>query len=394
LSACSFTPYRAEPLEAFEITARAVAQEQESFRVSAAVPSIAEAESLFGIPLSKRGIQPVWLEIENLTDQRARFVPYSLDPAYFPPHEVAYMYRKRFSRQGWLDMEQRFFDMSISRYISPGETVSGFVFTHMARGTKAFNVDVFQTGNEPTHEIFTFFINVPDFTPDHSKIDFRAIYADGETSKLDLDSFRETVASLPCCTTNQDASDAGQPIKIFLVGSGGSLLQALLRAGWAETSYGASEVYLNSSDYYFGRSPDAIFRKGRNRTTERNEMGIWLLPYEVDGEPVWAVQMKQAIGRRFAIEEQFLGVQLDPDINDGRNYLLQDLWYSQSLRAYAWSATGRVVSREQPELDFKGRAWFSDGFKIVLWVSGDPVALTEAEFVPWDRAMEFEQPNP
>lgn len=118
-------------------------------------------------------------------------------------------------------------------------------------------------------------------------------------------------------------------------------------------------------------------------------MGLWLLPYLVDGEPVWAAQMKHAIGRRFAIEEQFLGVQLDPDINDGRNYLLQDLWYSQSLRAYAWSASGRIVPQESPELDFMGRAWFSDGFKIVLWVSGDAIALSETEFVPWDRVVGF-----
>jgi hypothetical protein len=393
LAACSAAPYRAEPLEAFELTERAVIQEQDVFRVSAAVPSIDEAERLFGIPLSKRGIQPVWLKIENLKDERARFVPYSLDPGYFPPHEVAYMYRKSFSKQGWLDMEQRFFDLSIPRYIEPYETVSGFVFTHMARGTKAFNVDVFSTGGDNQLENFTFFINVPDFVPDHSKIDFETIYGSQASRDIDLDEFREVVADLPCCTTDQAASGAGQPIMIFLVGPGRSLLQALLRAGWAETSYGSSEKYLNSSDYYYGRPPDAIFRKGRNRTTERNEMGIWLLPYFVDGEPVWAVQMKHAIGRRFAIEEQFLGVQLDPDIDDGRNYLLQDLWYSQSLRAYAWSDSGETISKETPEVDFMSRAWFSDGFKIVLWISGDAIALSETEFVEWDRVVGFDGPT-
>ena len=88
-------------------------------------------------------------------------------------------------------------------------------------------------------------------------------------------------------------------------------------------------------------------------------MGIWLAPIRVDGVPVWMVQIKHAIGRMFEIGEMFLGVKLDPDVDDGRNFLLQNLWYSQSLKAFAWSATGIEVPKEEPLLDFRNNPFFS-----------------------------------
>ena len=385
LAACAATPYRYEPLDRFEIEERAVVQKQGQIQVRASVPSDEEAKKLFGISLSNRGIQAVWLEVTNNSNVRVRLAPYSMDPDYFPPHEVAYMYRKQFSKQGWLDMEQRFFEMSMPRHLEPGETRSGVVFTNAQKGTKSFNVDVYYTDGKQDFEHFTFFIEVPGFTPDHAEVNFRGLYAEEDRKEVDIAGLRALVADMPCCTTNSDGSARGQPIVILLVAKGIDLLQALLRSGWEETSANRSPDFLSASDYFLGRPPDSIFRKGRDRGTERNEMGIWLTPVAVDGVPVWAAQIKHAIGRRFPIEETFLGVRLDPDINDGRNFLLQNLWYSGSLKHYAWSNTGVEVPKESPAMDFNENAWFSDGYRLVLWVSGDSVALTETSEIEWDQ---------
>ena len=395
LAACSSAPYRYEPLDSFRIEQRAVVQEQGAFRVRASVPSDDEAEELFGIPLTKRRIQAVWLEVENNSDTRARFAPYSVDPDYFPPHEVAYMYRKQFSKQGWLDMESRFFAKSMPRYIGAGETVSGFVFTNAQLGTKSFNVDLFYTGGKRGYEHFTFFINVPGFKPDHAEVDFPGLYAADGVRDVDQEAFRALLADIPCCTSSAEGKENGQPINLFLVARGRDLLQALLRAGWSETSYERNDRYLNAADYYLGRPPDAIFRKGRDKSTERNEMGLWLAPIRVDGVPVWIAQMKHAIGQRYEIGELFLGIRLDPDVNDGRNYLMQDLWYSQALKHFAWSDTGIVVAESEPRLDYNGNAWFSDGLRLALWVSGEPIGLDEVSEIVWDRpekARIFQQP--
>src|SRR5262245_9487150 len=59
--AASCVSYRPRPLDSASFRARGQTKVQESIRVTVAVPSDDEAESLFGVPLAKSGIQPVWL---------------------------------------------------------------------------------------------------------------------------------------------------------------------------------------------------------------------------------------------------------------------------------------------------------------------------------------------
>jgi hypothetical protein len=53
---------------------------------------------------------------------------------------------------------------------------------------------------------------------------------------------------------------------------------------------------------------------------------------------------------------------------------------------FAWSGTGVSVSQESPALDFNENAWFSDGYRLILWVSGDAVSLSETSEIEWDKA--------
>ena len=114
---------------------------------------------------------------------------------------------------------------------------------------------------------------------------------------------------------------------------------------------------------------------------------VWLSPVSVDGVPVWVVGIRHAIGRLFEIGENFFGIRFDPDSNNSRNFLLQDLWYGRSLESYAWSKTGRKVSENDPVNTFDGNVWFSDGFRIVLWLSGEPVSLLDAYSRNWDDIL-------
>jgi len=393
LAACSSAPYRYEPIEQSDVIERAVTQEQGAFRVRASVPGVEEAEQIFGIPIYERGIQPIWMEVTNSSDNRARLTLASVDPEYFSPFEVAYMHKKHFSEQGWLDMEQYLYANGLPRQVGPHQTVSGFVFTHATNGTKAFNLDVFYTAGEREWETFTFFVEVPGFVPDHAAVDFASLYAATEVRAVDQNGLRELLADIPCCTTNRDGTAAGRPLQIFYVADGHDMLRALLRAGWNETSYARDEEYLAAADYLFGRPPDGIFRKGRDKSTERVELGLWLAPVSVDGKPLWIGQFKHAIGRRYAIGELFFGVQLDPDTSDGRNYLIQDFWYGQSVQHWAWSFTGVAVPKESPRYDFHGNAWFSnDTIRPVIWISGEPIALGDATYIDWGRrALEVEE---
>jgi hypothetical protein len=387
LAACSTASYKHESFGNFGVEGRAVTQEQGAIKVRASVPGQVEAEKIFGIPIYKRGIQPVWLEITNNSAGRARFVLISVDQEYFSPLEVAYMHKKHFSKQGWMDMEEYLYETAMPRQIAAGETVSGFVYTNASAGTKSFNVDVYYTGDRKAeYEEFTFFIEVPGFVPDHAEVDFAGLYEASAIRELDSEELRSALLDFPCCTTNRDGNGQGQPLNIVLVANGREILQSLLRAEWSETSYERDDNYLNNVNYYFERPPDAVFRKsrGKSKTTERNELSLWLTPMRTDGKAVWIAQIKHAIGRRYQINEIFFGSAQDPDVDDGRNFLLQNLWYSQTLEAVAYTKTGKVVPMEDPAVDFNDNPFFTDGIRIVMWLSADPVSLQDTRNMNWD----------
>ena len=105
----------------------------------------------------------------------------------------------------------------------------------------------------------------------------------------------------------------------------------------------------------------------------------------LDGEPVWAAQVRHAVGRRFSLGERLFGVRLDPDVDEGRNYLLQTFWYAQTLHQWGLSPSGEAVPQTDPKLDFLGNPWFSlDGRDMVIWLSDDPVPMNEAQYVEWN----------
>ena len=82
------TPYRPEPtLRTFE--SRAQTQENAKAQVTVAVLDAAEAHDIFGVPLARRGIQPVYLRIVNRSDRLLRLQLVRIDPNYYTPLEAA-----------------------------------------------------------------------------------------------------------------------------------------------------------------------------------------------------------------------------------------------------------------------------------------------------------------
>jgi hypothetical protein len=59
MSACATQSYKYERTSSYPVRDRAVTQTQGDFTVSASVPGREEAAAIFGVPLYKRGIQPL-----------------------------------------------------------------------------------------------------------------------------------------------------------------------------------------------------------------------------------------------------------------------------------------------------------------------------------------------
>ena len=133
MSACaSFNPV---PLEDLTFRERVETEEQDGLRVSVTVLSREEAKQAFGVNLQKRGIQPIWLEIENRTEKHFWFMMSGLDPNYFSAHEAAYMNHFRFGGQANKQMDAYFSDLSFENLIESGSTNAGFAFTNETVGS-------------------------------------------------------------------------------------------------------------------------------------------------------------------------------------------------------------------------------------------------------------------
>ena len=388
LAACSNAPYRYAPLADTDFQERLTVKSSGGFEVRASVPDASEARAILGIDVYGRGIQPVWLEVRNTNDTAARIVISSIDPKYFPPAEVAWFFKGNFSKQGWMDLEERLIDLSIPRRIDPGDTASGFVFTHLSQGTKAFNLDVFQRMLPMKYEQFTFFLRVPGFVPDYTEVRFSELYEEDELQNITVEAVPSVLAEFACCTTNADGAQTGRPVNLFFVSSPLDLLRSLLRAGWTETPSGAGESKAESAHHLFGRPADGTFRTPRNGSKDRSELGVWKTPVLVDGKPLWAAQLRHAIGREFRLGERLFGARLDPDVGDGRNYALQTFWYAQTLMQWGLSPSGRLVPEATAEVDFLGNPWFAtDNYEIVMWLSPDPVPMNETRVLDWHEQV-------
>jgi hypothetical protein len=384
--------YNPRTLNEGPLRERAIVQTKKGVRVLAAVPSAEETQSVFGLPLYKKGIQPVWLEIENNTQHRMWFAPMSIDRDYFSPLEVAYIHHAGHTKAAKQNMDRFFYRHAMRKPIDPETVRSGFVFTNLEMGTKAFNLEV--VGEDQQVRTFTFMIPVAGFQVDYREVDFDSLYANHEKIAVDsAQALKSLIEALPCCTTGADGTRNADPINVVIIGKGIHILYALLRSGWDETAAVASYDPLAQLPwefryqpvlplYLFDRVQDAAFRKSRSTLNERNQLRLWLSPYIYNGQQVWIGQISRII-RPVAIEK----FHLEPDVDEARDYLLQDLWYAQGLVRYGYVQLSEVATLSDPQQGLNDDDYFTDGMCLVVWVSNEPTALDEVQFVPWERPV-------
>lgn len=393
--ASSFEP---RPPEEINFRERSQTQTDAKFRVTAAVLSADETKAVFGFALYKKGIQPIWLEIENKDDESTWFLPFSVDPDYFPPLEVTYPYHRTFNSQYNDQIDRYFLSQAIGFHLPPESVRSGFVFTNLDLGTKNFNVDLVGEDNQP--HTFTFFIPVSGLRSDHQDVDFDNLYSAAEMQSYNADEFRSAITNLPCCVTNEDGTRQGAPINLVIVADSLDMLRVLIRSGWNETAAAqndSSSKKTITADipqnmrykpvaplYYYGRQQDASFREPRVGKFERNKLRLWLSPMRVEGQEVWVGQVSRDFGGQSSAKAAH-----KLDLDEVRSFLLQNLWYAQGIKKYGFvKGTGATAPISQPKTTFRGTIYITDGYRVVMWLSPDPVPLTDLEFVDWESPPE------
>ena len=382
-----------KPIESVGFRDRAQTQVDRGIRVTSAVPSSSEARDLFGISLYRKGIQPVWVEIENSTDEPVTFMPIAVDRDYHSPLEVAALNRRQKSRA---EAQQHFFRNGVDLFLDPGETRSGFVFTNLDEGTKAFNVDLVSQADVWR---FTFFIQVPGLAVDHYDVDFDAIYAGRDVVDFsEPDPFIAALSDLPCCTNDKSGENLGDPLNLVLIGQPIDLYYAFLRSGWDQTEvvtafsgwktavsfftggeYRYSPV---SSLYVFGRRQDIALQRIRDNIHERNHFRLWLAPMTYEGLPVFIGQISRDIGVRFT-SKTITTHKIDPDVDETREFLVENLAYNQVLDQFAYVPGVGAASIDDPRANLTGDPYFTDGHRAVLWIGPELTDLQDVRFLDW-----------
>ncbi|MEH6544774.1 MAG: LssY C-terminal domain-containing protein [Porticoccaceae bacterium] len=393
LSACASKPTTTE-----DYRSRAQTQIKGDITVTAAVPDRDETRKLFKSDLYKRGVQPVWLEITNASDEEVSFLPVGLDPNYFSPIEAANLDLKLIPQSdSSAVLDIKFFGQSLNTRIMPGETQSGFIFSALDEGTKSFNVDIIGSGSLTT---FTFFVSVPGLHIDHYNVDWENRHGAKEIRDLDAAELTAYLADQTCCTTDKTGEGDGDPVNLVIIATPADVYAAFIRAGWDETetitsatmwktarsffSGGAYRYSPVSGLYVFDRVQDVAFQKARSNIHERNHLRLWMSPVTYQGVPVWMGQISRDIGVRFTTKT-ITTHKIDPDVDETREFLLENLAYSQAIKKFAYAEGAIAAPIGKPRGNFTGDPYVTDGFRLVMWLTSTPVDILDIEYVPWNQ---------
>lgn len=387
---------------------RAVTRVDAGVKVSVAALAPHEANLALGIDLADAGIQPVWVKVENAETVRYYIPPIVIDDQYFSPLEAAWKGHGWFSEGTNRRIDQHFRERRLPAYVDPGQSVSGFLFTHLDEGVKYVSLELIAVGAEQVRR-FEFLAKVPGSDEDYKHVNFDTLYTAGEIRDLDAVQLRAWLEKQPCCTLGGDRRTPADPLNIVLIGKRSEVFPALARRRWnvtevidAESIWRTVESSLFgmryryspvSTLYAFGRRQDIALQKARGNINQRNHMRLWLAPVTVQGLPVWMGQISRDIGVRLTAKT-ITTHKIDPEVDEARWYLLQDLFFSQGLARFGTVEGVGAAPIGEPRHNYTGDPYYTDGRRLVLWMSGDPVPYHRIIPIQWEAGPVREKLRP
>ncbi|MZR62301.1 LssY C-terminal domain-containing protein [Alcanivorax sp. DP30] len=398
ISACSFHP---GTVDNDTLRTGARHHHEDTVTVSANVISDSEARDIFGVSLGHHGIQAVWLEVDNRTDHPLYYLPVTTDQQYFSPLEVSWKVKGKYGKEDGKAVDRMFIARTMPVNLPPGEQTSGFVFTNRDLGIKVVNVDLLGGGKSWQT---SFMIDVPGIKLDVEKVDFTTLYSEHEYLNVDRPGLREWLEEQTCCTANADNDASGDPLNFVLVGDSQLLLSALVQRGWdvTERIHGGSiwkttKSFLVGSSYRYSpvsslyaleRPQDLALQKARGNIHQRNHLRLWRAPVLCDGEPVWLGQISRDIGVRFTFKSPTLTThKIDPDVDEARDYLLQDMIFSQRLSEFGYVHAQAPKTIAEPGHNLTGDPFITDGLRLVMFFHSPMTPMHKVKDLGW------EQPN-
>jgi hypothetical protein len=376
---------------------------QDGVTVQVSIPTDDEASRYFGVPLSEYGIQPIWMHIENASDVDFWLMPIAVDPDYYSADEAARVTGENLPKASRGANTRLFRANALPFFLAAHSTHEGYIYASYKRGGRF--VDVRLSGHLQTVRM-RFAVLLPTESFDYEYSELRERYAHVKAlPDLSIAQLRERLRDLPCCTTKADGTGEGDPLNIVLVGSGEDVVAALTASGWdftesitidsirrmigaaiSEKSFLTAPV---SSLYAFGRKQDVALQRGRSTISQRNHMRLWLAPFRCEGEPVWVGQVSRDIGVKMTTKSPTLTTHvIDPVVDESREYLFHSLLHHDAISQFGFVKGVGEASEEQPHHNLTDDSFFTDGMRLVVWLSRTPVPPHMAQDLGWNESAD------
>ena len=366
--------------------------------VSASALGAHESWRSFGENLAKYDVQPVWLSIENETDDQLLFLPIAMDPNYYSPYEVSYRFHGGFSPAANRARDKFFLERQISTILPPRSRTKGFMYGVNDAGVKYAHILV--TGKNRL-ETFDFALPVPGAAFVGTGVRADSLYPSQKIEDLDIGALRTALAKYPCCTTNSEGTRDGDPLNLIVVESKTDPIIPFIAREWHLTqkldvasiietarAFIFRDEYLTSPVsplYVFGRREDVALQKARSTINERIHARLWLTPYTFETRRVWIGQVSRDIGVRLTDQTWNLTThKIGPDVDFDRGYLLQDLLMSGLVERYGFVDGVGAAPSSAPRTNLTGDPYYTDGLRVVVFLSNQAKPLSETERLPWE----------
>src|SRR6185295_16969154 len=107
----------------------------------------------------------------------------------------------------------------------------------------------------------------------------------------------------------------------------------------------------------------------------RLHLRLWMTELRYDGKPVWVGQVSRDIGVRVTLKTWNLTThRIDPDVDESRDYVLEDLLEAQRLELVGYVDGVGECGRDSPRRNLTGDPYFTDGKRGIALVS--PTRIT------------------
>jgi hypothetical protein len=396
-----YSPSR-DPAKDVPFKVRAETQTEDGISISAVVLSDYESQKIFGVDLAGNGIQPVWLEIRNTTEKPVTLIYVATDPGYYSPNEAAYT-NYSYASPVNEEMNVYFNRQSIGREIPAGGELSGFFYSNWDPGIKYLNVSIY---GEDREKNFVFYFVIPGIKLDYQRVDWDNLYKEDEYVNYETEhELRKALEAVPCCATRKDGTGKNDALNFFVIGDTDNIISAFIRRGWdvtepisASSGWRAFKAYFSGTRYrtspmstvfVFKRAQDIGLQKARSTIHERNHLRLWLMPVRYKGMDVRIGSVSRDVGSYFTFRTPWLSAHaIDPDLDEARTYLVQDLLFSGGVRKFGYIKGIKPATPDNPHRNFMKQPWWTDGYRAVFLFGDETVTLNELDFFDWEWAGE------